>query len=146
MANPIDEIFEGVIDIANKAGKKTTELVDVSKIKIDIAGINNEIKHANEKLGVLTYNAARKCGDKTLIDLCINELDSLYAKLEVYKLKLDEAKSVRRCVKCGTANGLKAVYCYVCGEKLVRSEDKAAAAAKKAAETAEKAKEEQQAE
>ncbi|MBQ9938243.1 MAG: zinc ribbon domain-containing protein [Oscillospiraceae bacterium] len=118
MGKTFDDIFEGVKDIAEIAGQKTVEIVDVSKLKIELASINNSIKKCHEKLGVLTYNAAKKGTDSAVIDSCIEELDALYAKRDECREKINEVRPVRRCPNCGAARSASAIYCNICGEKI----------------------------
>ena len=120
MATTFDDIFEGVKDIAEIAGQKTVEIVDISKLKIELASINNNIKKCHEKLGVLTYNAAKKGTDSAVIDSCIEELDALYAKRDECKEKINEVRPMRRCPNCGAARSASAIYCNICGEKIVK--------------------------
>ncbi len=135
MTNTFDEIFGTVKELAEKAGKKTTELVDLSKIRLEIASINSDIKKSFEKLGSLTYSASKKdCDNTDLVNLCVAEIDALYARLDECKAKIDATKKVLRCPECGTANNIIATYCYVCGAKLAKEEPKPDAADETAAE------------
>ncbi len=142
MTNTFDEIFDTVRELASKAGKKTTELVDLSKVRLEIASINSDIKRGFEKLGSLTYSAYNKdCDNSELVKHCVAEIDALYQRLEECKGKIDAAKKVVRCPECGTANNIIATYCYVCGTKLVKEEPEGTTEAETAQnepETAEK--------
>ena len=125
MTNTFDEIFGTVKEFAEKAGEKTTELVDLSRIRLEIASINSDIKKRFEKLGSLAYNQSKIGGCSEDISLCIEEIDTLKKRLAECKEKIDSAKKVIRCPECGTANNIIAAYCYVCGAKLTKDEPKA---------------------
>jgi len=123
MANTFDEIFDGVKDIASKAGKKTSEIVDISKTKLEIVSINSDIRKSFEKLGSLVYNSKKKdCENDDIVKSCIEEIDALYTRLDECKTKIDAAKNVIRCPECGTANNIIAAYCYACGTKLAKEQ------------------------
>ena len=120
MSSTFDDILESVKEFAEAAGRKTNEIVDVSKLKIELSGINSSIKKSLENLGAITYNAAKNGTDSAVIDSVIEELDELYAKRDECKAKINAAKRMRKCAACGAANNAAAAYCNVCGEKLVK--------------------------
>ena len=112
MTNTFDEIFGTVKEFAVKAGEKTTELVDLSKIRLEIASINSDIKKRFEKLGSLTYNQSKNGGGSEDIVLCIEENDALKKRLAECKEKLDSAKKVIRCPECGDVHHIsEACFC-----------------------------------
>ncbi|MDD3193505.1 MAG: zinc ribbon domain-containing protein [Oscillospiraceae bacterium] len=118
MAN-INEVMNTAKGLADLAGKKAGEAVEVSKLKINNIKINGEIQKSYEKLGAFVYKF-RKNGEENsaLVDMCVKEIDELLAVLEQNEQKINETRHKAKCPDCGTLNDLQAVYCMKCGTKL----------------------------
>ncbi len=114
-----DEVVSRVKDMAETAGRKTGELVEISKIKIRIAELRREIAGAHEGLGRLIYDS-RKSGEDVaeMVDACVDHIADLYEDLEELELKVMESKNAVRCNGCGALNDNTAQFCNQCGTKL----------------------------
>ena len=114
-----DEVVSRVKDVAESAGKKTGELVELGKVKIRIAELRREIAGAHEGLGRLIYDS-RKSGENVedMIDACVDHISELYADLEELEEKVMESKNAVRCSGCGALNENTAQFCNQCGTKL----------------------------
>lgn len=118
MAN-INEFINTAKELADLAGKKAGEAVEVSKLKINNVKINGELQKAYEKLGAFVYKY-RKNGEENdeLIDMCVKEIDDLQAALEENEQKINETRHKVKCAACGAINDVQAAYCAKCGAKL----------------------------
>ena len=118
MAN-INEFINTAKELADLAGKKAGEAVEVSKLKINNVKINGEIQKTYEKLGAFVYKF-RKSGEENneLIDMCVKEIDELLAALEENEKRINETRHKVKCPDCGALNAIQAVYCMKCGGKL----------------------------
>lgn len=118
MAN-INEWLNTAKGLADLAGKKAGEAVEVSKLKLSNMKINGEIQKTYEKLGSFVYKF-RKGGEENgeLIDLCVKEIDDLLTLLQDNEAKINENRNKAKCPACGALNDVQAVYCMKCGEKL----------------------------
>ncbi len=114
-----DEVVSRVKDVAESAGKKTGELVELGKIKIRIAELRREIAGAHEGLGRLVYDS-RKSGEEVedMIDACVDHISDMYVDLEELEEKVMESKNAVRCNGCGALNENTAQFCNQCGTKL----------------------------
>ena len=65
-----DKVADGVRSTAETIGKKTQDVVDISKLKLNAYEINSEIKKRFEALGRIVYDA--KQGDYNC-DIVIEE-------------------------------------------------------------------------
>lgn len=118
MAN-INEFINTAKELADLAGKKAGEAVEVSKLKINHIRINGELQKAYEKLGAFVYKYQKSGEDNDeLIAMCVKEIDDLMAALEENEQKINETRHKVKCTVCGAINDLQAVYCAKCGEKL----------------------------
>ncbi|HIS69522.1 MAG TPA: zinc ribbon domain-containing protein [Candidatus Gallacutalibacter stercoravium] len=122
-------IFEDVVITARSAvnlvGKKAEQIVDVSKLRLTAADLNNEIAERYEALGKMVYRA-RKTGEGSdaLVDGCVEVLDRLYEQLDEINDQLATAHNRIKCKACGYENLQDAVFCSKCGVKLTASVEK----------------------
>ena len=91
MAN-INEFINTAKELADLAGKKAGEAVEVSKLKINNVKINGELQKTYEKLGAFVYKY-KKNGEVNdeLIDMCVKEIDDLLSALEANEQKMKHA-------------------------------------------------------
>ena len=101
MAN-INEFINTAKDLADLAGKKAGEAVEVSKLKINNVKINGEIQKTYEKLGAFVYKF-QKSGEANdeLIQMCVKEIDDLMAALESNEKKIIETRHKATWPSCG---------------------------------------------
>lgn len=116
-------IFEDMLSrakvLAEVAGKKTSEVVETTKVKMEISQIQREVASLYEGLGRLVYDG-RKSGESVeeMIDACVAHLDEQNAYLEELHDRLLEGKSAVRCAACGSVNDDTARFCNHCGQAL----------------------------
>lgn len=115
--------FEDVVSkakcVAETAGKKTSDFIEVTRLKIQAAEIEKDISSILEGLGRLIYDSRKAEEDVSpLIDDCIAKVDERTSELNEVRKKIDEFKDLVRCKNCGVMNPDDAVYCKKCGEKL----------------------------
>ena len=116
-------IFEDVVSrvkgVAQTAGRKTEELVELGKIKIKIADLQREVSSAQEGLGRLVYDS-RISGQSVedMIDACVAHITELQTEIEELEEKVLQSKNAVRCTACGVLNDATAAFCNRCGSKL----------------------------
>ncbi|MDD2956282.1 MAG: zinc-ribbon domain-containing protein [Oscillospiraceae bacterium] len=114
-----DHLVNKAKGLADMAGKKTEEMLEISRLKYSCVQLNNEIQHSYEKLGAFTYKF-QKTGEENpeLVEMCVKEIDGLLEKLKELTARIDEAQHRSRCSACGAMNEEKAAYCIKCGAKM----------------------------
>ena len=115
--------FEDVLSrakaVAQAAGKKTEEIVELTKVRVQIGDLRREIASMYEGLGRLVYDSRRtEESVDDLIEACVEQLDEQLAALARLEERVMESKNVIRCEKCGALNAQDATFCNQCGEKL----------------------------
>lgn len=114
-----EEFLNMAKDAAEAAGKKTGDLLDMTKLKMEIARVEKELASTYEGLGRLTYDAKKGAEDTSdLMDTCVAHIDELSEKLAGLQNKLADKKHAVRCAACGSLNEQDAAFCKACGEKL----------------------------
>lgn len=105
---------------ADIAGKKTSEIVEISKLKLQITQLNSEVDKSYSRLGALVYESLKNSADaKDVINVIVAEIDELNSKIQEAEGKINELKNVVKCANCGMVNNDEAVYCSRCGEMVV---------------------------
>lgn len=116
-------VFEDVVikarSAADYAGKKTGEIVEVTKLKINVSEVEGRISKELLELGKKVYNAAKEQSDCTeYVGTKSESIDKLYVELETLNNKIAELRSEKKCAECGFANSQDANFCQKCGAKL----------------------------
>ena len=114
--NDFNAILGKMRNLANAASKKTEEVVEASKLKLQIVSLNGEISKAYEELGRLIYDAAKKnesIGEE--MDAAMAKIDELLEKVAELEGKENEIKKVRTCGNCGASCAADAAFCSRCG-------------------------------
>lgn len=114
-----EDVVSRVKDVAESAGRKTGELVELGKIKLKIADLRREVAGAHEGLGRLVYDS-RKSGEQVddMVDACIDHITTLNAEIEDLEERIMNSKNVVRCSSCSAFNESTAAFCNQCGTKL----------------------------
>lgn len=93
MAVEFNEIWEEVKKAAGAAEKKTEEIIDRSKLRLEIMNVKGDIRKKYEKLGKVIYESrSGKVDEEDIISIYISELDELHKKLEKLERKAEENK------------------------------------------------------
>ena len=123
MNETFDSAINAAKDIAQTAGKKAEQLIEISKVKIQITQINGSIAKTYEKLGSGVYNMKKAdYMDESLITSLVSQIDDLIAEREAAKAKLAELKEMVICPECGARNPKNVPYCSYCGNKIKKDE------------------------
>lgn len=119
MSSIFDSFFDKAKDVADIASKKTGELVEISKYKIESVKINNEVEKLYQKLGNSVYLMVKGGYDnQELIEGLTEDIDEMLMRLEAVNEKISDMKNVVYCGACGAKNEMENYYCVKCGSRL----------------------------
>lgn len=115
-----EDVAYKVKTAAETAGKKTSALVDLGRMKLKASEMEHELSFLLEGLGRLVFDA-KQAGDdvSAQVDECVVQIAAKQQELTALRDKIDESRNRIRCRRCGTMNVDDAVYCKNCGAKLV---------------------------
>lgn len=117
--NVFDNIIETAKDVYGVASKKTGELVEISKIKLECVKINGEIKKLYERLGNTVYSMMKaNYENQSLVDSLVEEITENLNKLAELNTKLSDIKNINICPACNAKNPEDNYYCAKCGSRL----------------------------
>ena len=119
MSNVLDDLINSAKNLVDIAGKKTDNVVEVSKLKYQCVQMSAELKSLYEKLGNAVYTMVKSdFSNKELMDSLIEEIDSLKERIDQVNQEIAKRKNIRVCPACGSRNEKYACYCNKCGNKL----------------------------
>lgn len=113
----MEKIISEIKQAADKVAKKSSELFELSKLKLNIANTKSSIDSNFKKLGELLYNSQKDDYDisSESLENMISKIDGLYEKLT----QLEEASALisnkKICPNCKKANNNDATFCSQCG-------------------------------
>lgn len=121
--------FDKVGNAAHNAVTKTSDLVEIQKLKSAINGENKKIEGLQLELGIYIWGryAAEKSDlfDHTAVDLC-EKIQERYQAIDelngqIKRIKLDRAQEANQtsvCSHCGETIPADFAFCTNCGTKL----------------------------
>ena len=110
-----NSLLDKAISVANVAGKKTEEMVEASKLKIQEVSVNADLANCYEKIGSLVYSSKKFGADNEQeIAQLIAQADEQLEQLAQLQAKREEIRKVRKCPNCGASCATDAHFCSRC--------------------------------
>lgn len=108
-------------DTAESAGKIAGDMVELTRMKMQVAQYKSELSKAHEKLGAMIYNMMKVDEEDTsAVNVCIDEIDYILDKIQEAEEKVKELRKVSCCQSCGMEIPADACFCPKCGAKIER--------------------------
>lgn len=115
----LDDVVINVKSAAEVVGKKAGQIVDVSKLRINISELNGEINKKILELGQHVYEG-KKNGEvnEEVVDLKISEIDELQSQLDTVVQEMGVKQNKVVCPVCNKQCNAGTFFCSFCGAKL----------------------------
>ena len=115
----IESVTKSIGKTAKKAVKRSGELMEITKLNVKIAGIQDKAKTIYEEIGKQEYQKYNKgvTVDGSIRKRC-EEIDELEADIRVMNRKLAEMKQIHKCPECHADVKNDVFYCPNCGAKM----------------------------
>ena len=106
-------------ELADAAGRKVTDIAEVTKQKIKIAENERALRGALEAIGRIVYDSRREnvAVDEEVLSELIQQVDDIRITNEQLQAEIDNACGRKVC-SCGATNSQGAAYCNACGKQL----------------------------
>lgn len=122
--NRIDELLNKAKAVAGAAGKKTEEMLEASKLKIQVVQINSDIEKIYKRIGELMYSQSRNnISASAEIEEAMNQIDKLYIDAAAFNEKINGMQKFVKCANCGAANSSDSIFCARCGRTLSKENE-----------------------
>ena len=107
----LDDVVVNAKSAAEAVGKKAGQLVDVSKLRINLAELNAEISKRYEALGEYVYEACREqlAEDAEAVGK-MAEIDELIAQQAAVAKELSDKQNKVTCPTCGKQSAVGTRY------------------------------------
>ena len=116
---PWEDIVLKAKDLADVAGRKVNDAVEITAQKLEIADNERGIRLALEALGGLVYDSRKEnteLNEELVLEL-IAQVEELTAANERLQAEIDHRRGYTTCA-CGCTNAEGSEYCNACGKKL----------------------------
>lgn len=115
----IDELFGKALNMADAAGKKTGELVEVSRLKLSLAKLNTSIDEEYKNLGKIVYEMRSiEKADTHAVDEICEKIVVLREKIKQLEQQIAILTNTNLCECCKNSNPSCALFCSKCGAKI----------------------------
>lgn len=115
-----DEVKKGLTDVSESIVKKSTELVEVQKLKMKKTSLESDIKRDFALLGKLYFAKMEADGTEGETPEAMSAYDRIVSAkeaVEEVKEKLSKINHEKNCRACGAKVPLDTVYCPKCGTR-----------------------------
>jgi len=115
----LDDVVINAKSAAEAVSKKAGQIVDASKLRINVAELNAEISKRYEALGQYVYETCReKLAEDAEAVGKMAEIDELKAQHAAVSKELNDKQNKTVCPNCGKQSSSTAQFCSNCGTKL----------------------------
>ena len=113
----MEKIISEIKNAADKVAKKSNEIYEFSKVKLNIANIKSEIINNYKLLGKTVYEVQKNelSDDADRIEEIIKNIDELNEKLTELLSVLSTYKNEKICPKCNKNTDKDTLFCPACG-------------------------------
>lgn len=115
-----DDILSGTKKAARQVGKKANELFEITKVNMDISGVEDKMNAVYADIGKEIYTLVREksfSAGEEILSMC-DEVDALLKEKEELQDRASQLKNERRCASCGAVNRDASTFCSSCGKEL----------------------------
>lgn len=118
-----NEAINKTKEVFGVAKGKTVEAVNIGKMKYDLAAAQKELEKLYARLGNEAFDKLAEIEVSPAVKVTIDSIKEKKEQIKKAKEELLKAQAKRICPKCGAAIDENAVFCSICGERLVFTEE-----------------------
>ncbi|SET67596.1 hypothetical protein SAMN05660297_03113 [Natronincola peptidivorans] len=116
--NIIDKLSDAVSQSVEQLGKKSSEIIEVNKLNLNISKREREIQGLYEELGRHVYQHLR--GENYInvqdLDKYFDQINYLQNDIETLRRLVIKIQRIKYCSKCKEEFDEEIVYCPLCGK------------------------------
>jgi len=114
----LENLGKRVGEAAQAVSKKSSELVEITKLNVNISSEEDKIQKLYSQIGKLVYEKYVSTGavDNELKELC-ETISGHEETIKGLREKIMQIKGTRQCINCGTEMERNQIFCSKCGTK-----------------------------
>ncbi len=114
-----DNLGKKLGDVAQNAAKKSSEMVEITKINMSIKSEEDSINKIYNEIGKHCFGKFENGNesDSAIIEFC-EKIKNHKANINGYEEKINEIKNIRICEDCGNEIIRTSTFCSKCGAKI----------------------------
>lgn len=114
-----EKLKKTVVKATKKAADKSTDLVEITKIKFALSEKEGEVDNLYKEIGKAVYSSFKSGDDpEEVLSTNCEKITSLKEEITELRDKLRDYKNIKLCKSCGKEIPSDSDYCNKCGEKL----------------------------
>ena len=114
-----DETIQKAKDIFDTACKKTEEVVNVQKLRLDLSSVENRLNKSYATLGRLQFVKIKdEESSDPEISTVVQDIKEKISEIEELRAKITELTGKINCPSCGATLPSNASFCSRCGSKV----------------------------
>ncbi len=114
-----EQLGKRLTDAGQNVAHQTKNLADVTQLNSAISEKEKKILQLFSNIGQLYYEMHKHDPSAENYEI-IEEINSIYAEITQNREKIKQIKGVMKCTNCGADVAANAVFCNVCGSKIVQ--------------------------
>ncbi|NLH96414.1 MAG: zinc ribbon domain-containing protein [Clostridiaceae bacterium] len=125
-----ENLGKKVGEAAQAAAKKSSELVEITKLNASINSEEDKIQKLYSQIGKTIFENFEQTGtaDDAVKEACVQITEHM-ANIKAYREKIAELKGIKSCINCGAEMERTQLFCGKCGTKNELPQDDTAAPA-----------------
>jgi DNA-directed RNA polymerase subunit RPC12/RpoP len=114
----LENLGKKVGEAAQAAAKKSGELVEVTKLNVNINSEEDKVQKLYAQIGKIIYEQYRASGvaQDDIKEAC-EEITVHEQNIKSLKEKISEVKGTKNCISCGAEMEKEQIFCAKCGAK-----------------------------
>jgi len=131
----LENITKAVAETAKAAAKKSSDIVEGTRLNINIGAEEEKIRKVQADMGKAIYETFKSGGEisESLKEYC-ERIQGIEKNIEDMKQKILEMKNIKVCPTCSEELDIDMAYCFKCGQKQEEINDGVSAAEPEAQE------------
>ena len=115
----LEKVKNTVVSVSKKAADKSTDLVEITKIKFALSEKEGEVDKLYKEIGEAIYNAFKNEAEPDeIISKNCEAITEKKNEIMMLRDQLRERKNIRVCASCGCEVPNDSAYCNKCGTKM----------------------------
>lgn len=120
----LNQLKKNASEVAQTVAEKSSEVVEISKIKYAVHDLSKDVKKLYFELGKLTYSELKDSSELTEdMSIKCEIIEAKLAKIEALKKKEAQVRNSLTCPECGKECGKTDERCPYCGADIAVSVD-----------------------